>query len=245
LGRFTMTEADITRRIAELARERGGHISFHAFLDSTGVSRSWLRGQPWFRSWNELLNKLDLKTKSFGVSRIPSTAVAKSITNLIMRIERWPTDDDIRQERFNDPLFPSINVVRPIRKTGELARLIVAIGDSDPAYRKASNIARQQVQNISTEVHTLPDEKIRGYVYLLRSGRRYKIGKSNDPSRRYREVKLELPDETIQDHTIATDDPSGIEAYWHKRFASKRIRNTEFFNLDAADVRAFKRRSYQ
>ena len=89
------------------------------------------------------------------------------------------------------------------------------------------------------------DERIRGYVYLLRSGRRYKIGKSTDPSRRFREVRLELPDETNQVHTIPTDDPSGIESYWHQRFAEKRIRNTEFFSLTAEDVRAFKRRKYQ
>jgi hypothetical protein len=80
---------------------------------------------------------------------------------------------------------------------------------------------------------------------MLRSGRRYKIGKSTDPSRRYREVKLELPDETHQVHTIATDDPAGIEAYWHARFAEKRVRNTEFFELEPTDVRAFKRRTYQ
>jgi hypothetical protein len=30
-----------------------------------------------------------------------------------------------------------------------------------------------------------------------------------------------------------------------KRFDSKRVRNTEFFELDASDVAAFKRRKYQ
>jgi len=71
------------------------------------------------------------------------------------------------------------------------------------------------------------------------------IGKSVDPSRRYREVHLELPDETRQVHTIPTDDPTGIEKYWHERFAEKRISRTEFFTLDGHDVQAFKRRKYQ
>jgi hypothetical protein len=79
----------------------------------------------------------------------------------------------------------------------------------------------------------------------MRSGKRCKIGKSNSPSRRYREVRLDLPDETLLIHTIPTDDPAGIESYWHRRFSSKRVRETEFFELDAVDVAAFKRCKYQ
>jgi hypothetical protein len=45
---------------------------------------------------------------------------------------------------------------------------------------------------------------------------------------------------------IKTDDPVGIERYWHQRFADKRVRpDAGWFDLSAADLAAFKRRTYQ
>ncbi len=79
-----------------------------------------------------------------------------------------------------------------------------------------------------------------GYVYLIKSGRFYKIGRTNSPGRRGYELNLQLPEGLVKIHQIETDDPLGIEAYWHNRFKPKRKKG-EFFELSADDVRAFKR----
>lgn len=54
------------------------------------------------------------------------------------------------------------------------------------------------------------------------------------------EIGLELPEKIKPIHYVETDDPSGIEAYWHNRFKSKNI-NGEWFKLSTEDIKTFKK----
>ena len=81
------------------------------------------------------------------------------------------------------------------------------------------------------------------FVYLVKSGRFYKIGRSNALGRRERDLAIQLPEKVKVMHSIKTDDQSGIEEHWDKRFAGRRT-NGEWFELTADDVVAFRSRKF-
>ncbi|MHB1268870.1 MAG: GIY-YIG nuclease family protein [Acidithiobacillus ferriphilus] len=240
-----MHRDQIAKRIRELAAERGGHIGFRDFLKEVGLSEQWLRGQPWFPGWNNLLTELGLQTRRFEPPQRNPNDAAAMVADLIRRLGHWPTEDEFRRERALNGTIPSVAYIRKLRRSGEFSILIAPHAQADPSNQTLQFLAAEKPQPEDSVNVTRTKDRVQGYVYMLRSGRKYKIGKSTDPSRRFREVRLELPDETVQVHAIATDDPTGIEAYWHRRFAAKRVRNTEFFVLDADDIRAFKLRKFQ
>jgi len=239
-----MTKEAILSEIRRMAQERNGRVGLRVFLKATGIPEKHFLGKYW-ATWNEALAEAGIEIASFGQSRIPEESVLEALALLISRLNKWPSENEMSLAHRRDASFPSLKVFRRLRSAGNLPSKIVKHCENRPGLVAVREIAAKRASSQTIGSATNERAPVQGYVYMMRSGRRYKIGRSNSPARRYREVRLDLPDPTILVHSIETDDPNGIEAYWHRRFESKRIRDTEFFCLDATDVAAFKRRRYQ
>jgi hypothetical protein len=147
-------------------------------------------------------------------------------------------------KRCRDSAFPCWE---PFRRLGDKLARVRAIAEyykSNPGYETVLKVCEAYLaKSTEHEARAEPgksDDSL-GCVYLLKSGRYFKLGYSNSAGRREYEIGLQLPEKVTAVHVITTDDPSGIEAYWHKRFEAKR-KNGEWFDLDRANVAAFKRR---
>lgn len=170
----------------------------------------------------------------------------EQFVSLLRELGKFPTYAELQVKWHGDSNFPNRKTLdRRLGSKRKKAEKILAYCGDKPGYEDVAAICERIVEE-ATQKQTTPDTRSEvelGYVYLLRSGRFYKIGKTNAVGRRERELAIQLPERASTVHSIKTDDPSGVEAYWHKRFASKR-KSGEWFDLSADDVRAFKRRKF-
>ena len=155
---------------------------------------------------------------------------------VVRRCGRFPTAAEIRFQCTNDPELPSHNT---FRRFGGLSRL----RDRLLAYAQERQLPDLVEMIGGTERESSSPLLEDGFVYLIKSGRHFKIGKANTVENRFRQLRIQLPQAAEVVHRIRTDDAFGIERYWHERFADKHL-NGEWFSLTAADVKAFKRRKF-
>lgn len=78
-----------------------------------------------------------------------------------------------------------------------------------------------------------------GFVYLIKSGETYKIGKAKRIDDRMSSISPVLPHPIELIHSIERDEYDALELELHERFADKRL-NGEWFALTEQDIEAIK-----
>lgn len=240
-----MDKEFILAEIKRTADANGGKaLGYARFRQDTGIKQyEW--GKYW-ASWSDAVREAGLAPNELQ-SAYDQTKLLDDFANLAREVGGIPSPGQLRVRSHGDPSFPNKNTfgVRFSSKADlvkQVAEHCRNNGMADVAAMCDQYLARKKPAEKTTDE---PSAKafVSGYVYLMRSGKFHKIGRTNASGRRERELAIQLPDKATTVHVISTDDPAGIEAYWHRRFAEKR-KNGEWFDLDAADVAAFKRRKF-
>lgn len=236
-----LKKQNILAEIRQSAKENGGSpLGQNKFEEATGIRR-----YDWRKYWarfSEAQREAGLSPNRFSTAPTDKDLLLRKVVSIIRKLGKFPTGAELRVERQNDPELPSEGIwYRRFGKKGDFTKEIIAycqkLGGCEDVIELSTPFL---VESEDEEFENKPRDTKVGVVYLVRSGAHYKIGKTNASGRREYELALQLPEKIRVIHTITTDDPNGVEAYWHKRFESKRQRG-EWFDLSRADVETFKR----
>jgi hypothetical protein len=234
------TAEGIIERYRELVEQCGGvPIGQRVFLKEPGISRYLWQGGFW-RSWTEFQEAAGFAPND-PTEKIPDETVLARFAQLALERGALPNEADLNIKRKQDSSFPSKSV---FRRWGSREALLSAVSEFCEGKPQFADVKALFKNNNSRMEHRLESLHVAGFVYLLRAGKHYKIGRTNATGRRLRELAIQLPQKPDTIHVIETDDPEGIENYWHRRFADKRD-GGEWFSLSPEDVRAFKKRRFQ
>jgi hypothetical protein len=232
----------ILSEIKRIAAENNGEApGSRLFVTKSGVRESTWRGKIWAR-WGDALVEAGFNVNEWNTKTDVNDLLAGVIA-ACRHYGKFPTRDEMSLLRSGDASIPSPVVVQ--RTFGDRCGVYAALMEFVRGKPEFEDVARMIPALVAPRKPAPEGVKIKdGSVYLLKSGDNYKIGNSYDIERRIKEVAIAMPEKVIKVHDIKTDDPYGIEKYWHSRFKDKKL-NGEWFKLTRLDVKAFMRRKFQ
>ena len=220
-------------------------LGWRKFFNETGIKESDWKGKYWAR-WSDAIREAGFSPNQMQ-SRRDSNVLIEKYIQFTRQLGRFPVGAEMRLQARNDPAF-LLNSDTLQNHFGSKSQLISKVTEYCRNQEGYDDIialcdAHQEKEGIDDEQQEPADTTDHGWVYLLKSGRFHKIGRTNDLARRKGQLAIQLPEASEIIHQIHTDDPAGIEAYWHRRFDAKR-KEGEWFELDRQDVSIFRKRRF-
>ena len=227
-----MRKEHILSEIARTAAENGGKpLGRTRFERETGIKESDWSGRFWTR-WSDAVREAGFEPNEMQSAFTDDFLLGKLI-DLIVEFGKFPTNAELRLAAKQRRGFPSHNTFVRFGSKAELAGRIVEYCRAHPELTDVAVLCSEHCRPIDASEpqpkRVDPPDDI-GVVYLVKAGKYYKIGRSTAIDRRFYELKIQLPEKPKLIHQIRTDDPVGIEAYWHNRFKERHL-NGEWFSL--------------
>jgi Meiotically up-regulated gene 113 len=235
----------ILAEIARTARENGGEpLGVKRFYNETGIKQTDWAGRYWVR-WSDAIIEAGFPANQLQAA-FSDDCMLEKVASLVRRLGHFPVKNELLMHRRTDDALPHhATLARRFGSRRQLAERVLEYCKNAGGCEDIIAICRRLCDGSPKIPLSLGRASLNtfGDVYLLKCGRSYKTGHSNASGRRERELAIQLPEKSKIVHVIKTDDPCGIERYWHQRFDSKR-KNGEWFELSAEDVAAFRRRKF-
>lgn len=127
-------------------------------------------------------------------SRYDDDAILPPLVAEVRRLGRLPTTLKLRLRRREGAPLPSANVYNPYGNKAGLAAAVVAYCRDDPtaadvvALLEPSLVAEDEYSDAAAA----DGDESMGFVYLIKAGRHYKLGRTNALGRRERELAIQV-----------------------------------------------------
>ncbi len=230
--------------LAEIRRTSAGNgdraFGSQRFEKETGIRKSDWLGRYWSK-WGDAVAEAGLEPNQKREAYDDAYLLEK-LAAFVSELGRFPVWAELRMKAHADKNFPNHSVWGKLGPMSLQPEKLAQFCSTHPEYDHLIDICKRATKAAHKDEisETAAPSAAIGYVYLIKFRSDFKIGASSDPERRYGEIATQMPETMTNIHTIKTDDPFGIESYWHRRFEAKRLKG-EWFRLTQADVRTFKR----
>jgi hypothetical protein len=231
---------DEIRRTA--AANDGVALGRGRFAQETGILDLHWRGTHWAR-WSDAVVEAGLQPRA-PQARPDIAVVLAHLADLVRRLGRFPSLLELRAERAANPAFPSGGSFERLGSKVELIDRLQAFCRATPGYEDVPGILDFSLRAAHTAAPAAAERSADdGYVYLVQSGKHFRFAAAALPERSACEAAIAAEQGARAIHTIRTDDPAGIAAYWQQRYAARKTAGA-WYALTGDEVTAIKRRRF-
>lgn len=228
----------------QAAINEGVPLGKERFEAATGIKQSAWQGRYWVR-WSDAVEEAGFAPNRWNSQKLSDEELIRELATLARQLGHYPVNNEIKFHHSQNPSFPDANTFgNRLGDRQQKLRALMAFAERETDYHDIHAMCAPLVKSShDKESLARSNASVPGRVYMIysQSLKLFKIGESDDLKRRYQEIQSAVPGKLDEIHVLETDDPAGIERYWHRRFKHNKKIN-EWFELSANDVEAFKSR---
>jgi hypothetical protein len=162
------------------------------FFQETGIRAADWEGRFWVR-WGDALREAGFEPNQFNAA-YDKTMLIENFILLMRELGKFPVRRELQMKARTDRHFPSANVFARLGSKQQLAKDISEYCKSRGDYEDVIALCEPWAPAPSSDNGVESGQAALGFVYLMKSGRFYKIGRSNAAGRREYEIAIQMPE---------------------------------------------------